>query len=86
VIGFIIGVVLVILAGDALRSRLKLKLRQRHPSPTAPHQLVGASGSGAWRSLTEDAHERSETEPEAANPFGRIDQILAGNARRGPRR
>jgi hypothetical protein len=79
-ISWLIGVVLVILVGDVLYSRAKLRLRAnatrraRQPS----HSLLDASGGG-WRSL-EGATERKEHE--IGNPFAGLERIVGGNARR----
>lgn len=80
----IICAVLAVLAADAIWSRARPRLRTRaaHVDRPRSREIIHRSPEG-WRSL--DTSERP-TEPEADNSFGRIDQILGGNARRGPDR
>lgn len=83
-IAIIICALLAVVAADAIWARARLRLRTRGQAATTQrmgHNLTGPSPEG-WRSL--DTSERP-TEPEADSPFGRIDQILGGNVRRGPR-
>ena len=73
-IATIICAVLVVFAADALRSRLRLKLRQRHPATTAPHQLVGGTRSGGWLPL--DTSGGANDMRIEDNPFGGIEGLL----------
>jgi hypothetical protein len=84
VVTIILCAVFVVFAADAIWARARLRLRTRAQAATShrmSHNLTGSSPEG-WHSL--DTSERP-TEPEADSPFGRIDQILGGNARRGQR-
>jgi hypothetical protein len=82
--GLIIGAVLAIFIADAIyaRARTKLLTRVAHATRPRSREIIHRSPEG-WRSL--DTSERP-TEPEAeVESFSRIDTILGGNARRGPR-
>jgi hypothetical protein len=78
--------VLAVFIADALYARARIRLRTRAAQATrrSSHYLTDATGSGGWRNLSDEAGERAE--PEADTPFGKIDQILDSNARRGPDR
>jgi hypothetical protein len=81
---WIVFVIPAVVVSDAIWARNRLRLRSRHPAPTAAHQLVG-TGSGGRHGLDEDTGTRDETE--VANPFShRLDAILGANARREPPR
>jgi hypothetical protein len=82
---WIVFIIAAVVIADAIRARANLRLQTRatHGARQQHDLIAGASGSGAWRSLNEDAGERSETEPRGDNPFAKL---LGGNSQRDSRR
>jgi hypothetical protein len=85
VVTTIVVLAVLIVGIDALRSRIKLNLRTRAAPAARPRsrEIIYRSPQG-WRSLDTGAAEQRE--PEVDPTFSRIDSILGGNSRRGPRR
>jgi hypothetical protein len=76
---WIVFIVLVVVAADTIWARARIRLRERAAHAARPQ----SRGPEGWRSL-QDADARDEPQQIAAS-FDRIDSILGGNARRGPR-
>jgi hypothetical protein len=81
VVGFLICAVLVILVGDILYSRARLRLRANamHGAARRPHELTAGASHCGWRS----SDGRNEPDLQGDNPF---DRVLGGNSQRNSRR
>jgi hypothetical protein len=83
---WIAAIIAAVVIADAIWARANLRLRTRatHGARQQHDLIAGASGSGAWRSLNEEAGERAE--PEVGSSFTRLDRIVGNNDRREPPR